>query len=452
MTAEAPFYEPLVGVRVLDLTGHYAGAHVTRILADLGAEVIKVEAAQHIDLVPRGLLPTDNRPTDLWWRRSGYYAERNLNKLGITLDLNSAGGKDVFFDLLAISDVLTENFTPRVMRHFGFEHERLRERKPDLIQLSLSGYGRDGPLGDAPANAHAMLAAAGLAKAMAYPSDRPLIPTLSLADMFAGISCVPPILAALQRRRETGEGELIDVAGREAPMAMGGGFVLQAQRPPAEAGPPAYRTVVLACRGEESWLVASYRDAAEWGALCEVLAVGEATPRPLDGDELPAIVRDRARGVDAEVAARELQARGVAAAPCLDGRQLLLDPHLRERGAFAVCHHDDPELGARPYGRAFPVRVRGRRPRPLEDAPLALGRDNRRVLGGLLGYPEERIQQLYDDGVAGEEPSSRFGRAWATPLDVEAMIADGGALPAPEYREALSAAYGTPIGPVVDGD
>ena len=119
---------------------------------------------------------------------------------------------------------------------------------------------------------------------------------------------------------------------------------------------------------------------------------------------------------------------------------------------FAVCHHDDPELGARPYGRAFPVRVRGRRPRPLEDAPLALGRDNRRVLGGLLGYSEERIQQLYDDGVAGEEPSSRFGRAWATPLDVEAMIADGGALPAPDYLEALSAAYGTPIGPVVDGD
>lgn len=446
MTAEAPYYRPLEGVRILDLTGHYAGAHATRVLADLGAEVVKIEATTHIDMVPRGLIPTDNIPTGHWWRRAAYYAERNINKLGITLDLNKDEGKEIFYDLLAASDVLAENYTPRVMRHFGFEYEKLKARKPDLVQLSLSGYGQSGPMGNAPANAPGMMAAAGLAVTMAMPREHPVMPTLSLADMWAGISCVGPIVAALRRRRATGEGERIDMAGREAGMGMMTSFAIQAQRPPSGDG-RVYATAFLQCRGEEQWLVVCYRDEEQWGALCEELSIAAPPPMPGDPADPPQAVLDAAREADSVAVTHALQSRGVAAAPCSAGPQLLTDPHLTAREAFMVCEHEDPEIGPRPYGRAFPVRVLGRRPNPLREPPMALGRDNHAVMEGLLGYSRERVEALYESGVAGEQPTSRFGRAWATPMDTEAMLEDGGALSAPDYLEMLSQHFGRKIGP-----
>ena len=445
-----PVYRPLAGVRVLDLTGQYAGSQITRILADLGAEVNKVEAARHIDMVSRGLVPTDNLPTDRWWTRAAYWAERNINKRGVTIDLTLDEGKEVFYDLLAVSDVLAENYTPRVMRHFGFDYESLKRRKPGLIQISLSGYGQEGPLANAPANAFGMLAAAGLAYAMGAPGPEPYLPTTSLADMYAGISAAGAVLVALRRRRLTGEGERIDMAGREAGMAMAAGFTLASQLPPGEPDEPGervYATYTLACAGEESWLMVSCRDEGEWAQLCAVLGLGDPPDPPADPADLPPEVVRAAARADRHEAAAALQAAGVAAAPVQTGRDILLDPHFRERDVFALCRHSDPGIGARPFARAFPVRVLGARGTELRDPPRDLGRDNRAVFREVLGYSDERIDGLYERGVAAGEPSTRFGRAWATPLDTGAMIEDGGALPAPDYLDVLSERFGERVGP-----
>ncbi len=191
----------------------------------------------------------------------------------------------------------------------------------------------------------------------------------------------------------------------------------------------------------------SYRDAEQWRALCEVLGLVEAPPPPDDESEPPPAVVEAAAQAEAAEVARELQARGVAAAPVLTGRDLLLDPHYREREVFALCEHTDPEIGPRPFGRAFPVRVLGAGPAELRDPPRDIGRDNHSVFRDLLGYSEERFAELYELGVAGEVPSTRFGRAWATPIDTEGMILDGGALPAPDYLEVLSERFGTRVGP-----
>lgn len=442
-----PVYQPLAGVRVLDLTGQYAGSQITRVLADLGAEVNKVEATQHIDMVSRGLVPTDNLPTNHWWTRAAYWAERNINKRGITIDLTQDEGKAVFYDLLAVSDILTENYTPRVMRHFGFEYETLKQQKPGLIHVSLSGYGQEGPLANAPANAFGMLAAAGLAYAMGEPGPEPYLPTTSLADMYAGISTVGAILVALRRRRLTGEGERIDMAGREGGMPMAASFTIASQLEPEEPGERTYSTVTLGCRGEESWLVVCYRDADEWAQLCGVLGLNDPPLPPIDPTEPPAEVIAAAAIADRHEVAAALQAAGVAAAPVQTGEDILLDPHFEDRDVFALCRHTDPEIGARPFGRAFPVRVLGTSGATLHDPPRDLGRDNRTVFSEVLGYSEERINELYATGIAGEEPSTRFGRAWATPLDTEAMIHDGGALPAPDYLEVLSERFGERVGP-----
>ncbi len=443
-----PIYQPLAGVRVLDLTGQYAGSQITRILADLGAEVNKVEAARHMDMVSRGLVPTDNRPTNHWWTRTAYWAERNINKRGITVDLTTDEGKEVFYDLLDVSDIIAENYTPRVMRHFGFEYETLKARKPGLIHISLSGYGQEGPLANAPANAFGMLAAAGLAYAMGEPGPAPYLPTTSLADMYAGISAATSILVALRRVRLTGEGERIDMAGREGGMAMGSGFVLGSQLPPDQPGERVYSTVILGCAGDEEWLVVCYRDAEEWAQLCGVLGIEDPPDPPADPDDPPEEVVRAAAAADRHAVASALQAAGVAAAPVQTGRDILLDPHFEERDVYALCRHTDPEIGARPFGRAFPVRVLGARGTELRDPPRDLGRDNREVFREVLGYSDERIDALYEAGVAADGPSTRFGRAWATPLDTEAMIHDGGALPAPDYLEVLSERFGERVGPL----
>ena len=232
---------------------------------------------------------------------------------------------------------------------------------------------------------------------------------------------------------------------RDPPMAAS--FTLASQLPPEEPGARVYSTVTLACRGAESWLMVCYRDAGEWAQLCAVLGLDEPPEPPADPAATPAAVVEAAASADRHEVASALQAAGVAAAPVQTARDLFLDPHFEERDVFALCHHSDPEVGARPFGHAFPVRVLGARHGELRDPPRDLGRDNRTVFREVLGYSDERIDELYAAGIAGEEPSTRFGRAWATRLDTAAMIHDGGALPAPDYLELLSERFGERVGP-----
>ncbi|MCH7718867.1 MAG: CoA transferase, partial [Chloroflexi bacterium] len=132
--------KPLEGVRVMDLTQVFAGPTCTRILADLGAEVIRMEAPTRLDIT-RNLIHVDNDGQDLPWERTLYFAIRNAGKKEIVVDLNQPRGRELVRGLIAQSDVLAESFTPRVMRAFELDYEHVRQIKPEIVMISLSGYG-----------------------------------------------------------------------------------------------------------------------------------------------------------------------------------------------------------------------------------------------------------------------------------------------------------------------
>ena len=141
----------LEGVRVVDLTMALAGRTGTRIWGDMGAELIKVESVQRIDLPLRATSYPDNEPGENRWNRCGHFHKQNVNKYGITLNLNDAKGVEVLKRLVKISDVVAENYSPRAMKHFGLDYEVLKGIKPDIIMVSMSGFGQTGPQRELPA-------------------------------------------------------------------------------------------------------------------------------------------------------------------------------------------------------------------------------------------------------------------------------------------------------------
>ena len=204
-------------VRILDFTWVLAGPYGTRLLADFGAEVIKVQPV------------TASEPDDPFER--GYYAAWNRNKRSVTLNMNQPEGIALAKKLIAISDVVIENFTPRVMANWGLTYPEMKTIKPDIIMVSMSAFGQTGPKRDYAGFAPTIQAASGLTGLMTSPTGEPLGPGFSLADHVAGLYADMAVLAALEQRHKTGgEGRHIDISQQEAMMSFLGGEFLDYQR------------------------------------------------------------------------------------------------------------------------------------------------------------------------------------------------------------------------------
>lgn len=218
----------LHNVRIVDFTWVLAGPYGTRLLADFGAEVIKVQ-------------PVNAPETGDAFER-GYYAAWNRNKRSITLDMNRPEGISLAKKLIANSDVVIENFTPRVMANWGLTYDDLKRIRPDIIMVSMSAFGQTGPKRDRAGFAPTIQAASGLTGLMSFPGGEPLGPGFSLADHVVGLYAAMAVLAALEERRKTGEGQYIDISQQEAMMSLLGGEFLEYQRtgdlpvPPDTAG------------------------------------------------------------------------------------------------------------------------------------------------------------------------------------------------------------------------
>ena len=382
---------PLDGIRVVDLTSVWAGPLCTRILADLGAEVVKVEAPARPD-------GTRGNP--------GHFTWLNRNKLGVTLDLNQPREKELFRQLVAASDVVVENFSPRVMGNFGLDYERLRGVKKELIMLSMPAYGSGGPYAHHVAYGPGLEASSGLAAITGAKSGGPLLSGSAYGDPVAGLHGAVAVLAALLHRRRTGRGQWIELAQREALARMFGEAFLLAARglEPAEQEPLFYPHGCFRCRGEDRWLAIDVRSEAEWRRLCEAIGKGWMTEDPDFRDpvtrkEKQARLREEIQSWtlqrDPHEAMRLLQKAGVPAGAVMDARDLCHDPHLAARGFFLrmvdlggnPC--DFPGLGwSTVPDYAFP-----RRPAPR------LGEHNRVVLKGLPDQTDDL------DGVAGRRGS-----------------------------------------------
>lgn len=378
----------LSDLRVLDLTRVWAGPLATRILGDFGAEVVKISD-------PR--VPLD--------RLNGTNNKLNRNKPSVALRLDREEGREVFLELAAASDLVVENFRPRVMRNFGLTYEDLRQARPDIVVCSMSGFGATGDYRDYPAFGPSVEAMTGLPSMMGYAGGPPRTSALAFPDLVAALNAVASISAALRHRRRTGEGQFIDLALNEGPICQIGEHVAAHSRtgiqpPRAGNAHPAHAPYgVYPAAGDDEWVAVCVSSDAEWSRLSELLAA--------DGVEVPARLSresDRLRERDAADAAlaqwtrrREagkiasaLQKIGVAAGGASKNWQLLADPHLNARGFFAEIA--EPDVGTKKYpGQA--IRLDGLR---ISDwTPSArLGEHTERTLGELLALDPSRIGRL----------------------------------------------------------
>lgn len=415
----SPPAQPLAGVRVLDLCRVWAGPMAARILAELGAEVIQVEApwGRGPKRVPDSLVEAtrlypDNDQGTCQWNRNGHLIKYGLHKKSVVLDLTHERGAAVFERLAAASDVVIENYSPRVMPQLGLDAQRLHEVNPSLVYMTMPGYGRSGPARDWVAYGTTVDSHAGLSHLIGYPGQVPWKNGVAWPDPVAGLHAVSAILIALWRRGDDG-GVTIEGAQFEATLTLVGDAIVEAQlrgqEPPVLGNrhPTCAPQGVYPTTGHDRWLALSVPDDDGWQALVDQAGLApelgrlDLAARRRRHDELDELLARWTSKHEAEELARRLQDIGVAAAPVLDAPGLLADPQLAARGA--LCEIDQPEA-TRFRNSRLPVHFSTRpRPEPLRPAAL-LGEHNLEVLTGVAGLTPAEIQSLEIDGVVATEP------------------------------------------------
>ncbi|OPY73701.1 MAG: Succinyl-CoA:(R)-benzylsuccinate CoA-transferase subunit BbsF [Syntrophorhabdus sp. PtaU1.Bin058] len=422
-------YTLLKGIRVLDLTMVFSGPIASRILADLGAEVIKIESASHADAFTRTNVYPENDPGEEPWNRGSIFHSLNAGKLGISLNMGKEEGREIFRRLVRISDVVIENFSPRVMDKWGLGYHDLREIREDIVMVSLSGLGHFGPLRDFLMFVPGMEGMSGLTNMTGYPDRPPMLSGHAYGDWLLGATGAAVLMAALYHRKKTGKGQYIDVAGREAAISHIGEIVMDASlnsRDPARTG---NRHISAAphgcyrCKGDDCWVTIAVEDDLQWRRFRD--AVGDppwtSEDRFADG---PARQRNR-EALDVLVEAWTLehdryavmdimQKAGVPAGAVLTMKDMHLDPHLIERGFFEVIDHGGG-VGDRPIPRQLPAKFSNAERSAPRAAPR-FGEDNLYVFRDLLGMSGEEMKDLADRGVLGGTPGLPPGRPTRTEL------------------------------------
>lgn len=404
----------LEGVRIIDLTQVWAGPLCTRLLADFGAEVIKLESTRYPDRMRYLHQPLSEEPEKAH-NRGGYFHQFNRNKQGLTLDLAKPRGREIFRQLVAVSDVVVENYSLRVQRNLGMTYPELSKIKPNLIMLSLHGYGSTGPYRNGPAFGSTIEAMAGMKSLLGYGDGVPIYAGACIGDPVSGIYGAIAILAALTHRRETGEGRFIDLSMHECVSSIEGEAILEytlGKREPRQTGAGHAALVpygTYRSKGEDSWVAICVTKAEEWQGLCTVVGDPElqeeryADPleRLLNRERLDTVIEAWSSQRDASEAALLLQRAGIPAGAFLNGKEILGSMHLRERGYFWDV--DCPDAGR--YPQIGPLLRLSETPAELRLAPPALGEHNRHVLEGILKMTAAEIAALEKEGIIGDRPA-----------------------------------------------
>jgi crotonobetainyl-CoA:carnitine CoA-transferase CaiB-like acyl-CoA transferase len=400
---------PLEGIRVLDFTWVISGPQCTQILADFGAEVIKVEWPYHPDGMRNRIQPPGTDPAS--WEEGGLWNNLNRNKRGVTLNMRHPKALDLALGLVACSDVVVENFTPHVLESWGLSWEAMRAVSPRLVYLSMTGFGWGGPNEGYVVFGPVMQAVSGLHGMTGRPASEPAGLGYSYSDHAAGYFGALAVLAALQDRDATGDGAMIDLGQVEASVALTSAALLDYQvngRPFAGWGnvPFGARDApagLYRCAGDDSWCAISVRTDDQWAALAGLMdradlgrdarffsPAGRAGHRPLLDRAVSGWTEARPR--DVVVAA--LAGAGVPCSPLLTTAELLADPALRAHGYYQEASH--PLLGAREFQMGAIASAAGP---DLRRAAPTFGEANDAVYGGLLGLSPDSIRELAAEGV-----------------------------------------------------
>ncbi|OBJ55293.1 CaiB/BaiF CoA-transferase family protein [Mycobacterium sp. 1423905.2] len=403
---------PLDGLRILDATAWWAGPSSTHILAALGAEVIHLESTKHPDGARMAAAAFAGQPQ--WWERSGMYLATNTNKQGLTLDLSSPDGRELLFRLVRCSDILVENFSPRVFDNFGITWEAVSEQNPRIVMVRMPAFGLDGPWRNNVGFAQTMEQMTGMAWVTGHENDQPRIPR-GPCDPLAGMHSAFAMLAGLRRRDETGQGSFIEVSMVEAALNAAAEQVVEftayrnllsrlGNRSRSAAPQGLYQ-----CAGTERWLAISVATDEQWRRLKSALGKPEWANDPAfdrhEGRERAHDVIDKhleqwAGHQDSAATADLLVRYGVPAADLADARVGSMHPQLAARGFFESLNH--PVVG-RHHVPAIPFKYHSVDRWYRSPAPT-LGQHNASILGDLLGLDAASIAALTEKGVIGTRP------------------------------------------------
>jgi crotonobetainyl-CoA:carnitine CoA-transferase CaiB-like acyl-CoA transferase len=444
----------LAGIRVIEFTQAWAGPFAGRILAALGAEVIKVEGPSRMDDWRGGLRATDytviypdREPGARPWNRSANFNTQNPSKLGIALDLKQPEGATLARRLVALSHVLLHNSRPGVMERLGLGYAAVRPLRPDLVYVAMPAMGDTGP------HAHFMAwgpnfeALCGQAAMLGYDDAIPQLTSYAFLDPTGGLQGAAATLTALVHWRRTGAGQYVEVSQQEATIPFVGESLLdyavngrvarpQGNRHGWAAPHDAYR-----CAGPDEWVAIDVRTDEEFAALCRVigrldLAADPDQARALDRhrhqDALRPAIEAWTSRHDKQTAATELLAVGVPAAPVQDARDLAADPHLRARGFFQLLSH--PDVGTHLYP-GLSLRL-SRTPVDVARPAPGFGEHNEMVFRGLLGLSAAELEDLLRRGIIGDIPrDDRHHRYATSPPPSEPVASTPGSTP-PAFPEA----------------
>ena len=401
--------QPLDGVRVLDLTMMWAGPYATKLLAESGAEVIKIESPGAWDNI-RTLIPQDPPPADPW-NSSYYFNEYNHSKKSLTLDLTSDAGRDVFLRLVATADVVIENYRADVLDNLGLGIEVLRRANDDIILVSMAGFGKTGPLASHVGFGPIIEMMSGLMSLTGYGDDDvPIKSGISYGDPVGGLNAVAAVALALRVRDRDGTGRHIDLAQRETASTMAGpAFVAASLRgeDPTPIGNRDPRFVPQGCypaAGDDAWVVLSVRSDAEWAALAERLGrpdLAELTraERAARHDELDELIGGWSCGRPADATAECLQGDGIPAGAVIDTFAIHDDPQLVARGFY----REVPNPKMHPYRQSGPTwSVHGPPAHRMRRSPW-FGEHNRELLAE-LGLSDDELATLERDRVIADAP------------------------------------------------
>lgn len=380
----------LQDIRVLDFSWVLAGPYATRLLADFGAEVIKVH-------------PLAEEANDKF--SQGYYNTWNRNKRSITLDVNQPDGLEIARKLVAICDIVVENFNPRVMKNWGLDYPELKKLKPDIILLSMSVAGQTGPWSHYSGFGPTVQALSGLTYLTGYPDQPPSGIGYAYSDHAAALYGSLAVLAALEYRRQTGAGQHIDLSQMETTSSLLADSLLDYTQNGIEPQPLGNRSPQTAphgiypCFGRDRWCAIAVTSEAEWFGFKRALAFPAWTSearfattadRLTNIDALDELVSQWTRRFPPEEVMERLQKEGVPAGVVQNAADLACDPQLLAGGFFTSLENPAPETR---FVDASPIKLSESPTRYREGAPTP-DQDNGYVYGQLLGLSETQIAKL----------------------------------------------------------
>ena len=393
-------HRPLEGVKILDLFWVLAGPGATRMLADYGATIVRVESQSHLDTL-RAIPPYQfSHPHP---EGAGGFQSANANKLGITLEIGTEGGKEILRELVEWADVVTESFAPGVMDGLGLGYEALREIKPDIIMISSCLMGQTGSWRTFTGFGNLAASVTGFSNLASWPGRPPSGPYGAYTDFIGVRYNAISILAALDHRDRTGEGQYIDMSQAEAALqflapayldyTVNGELRVAVGNEDLDHSPHGF----YPCAGKDRWIAIVVSSDSEWQSLCSLMDRPDLLGYRDDHERVDKAISDWTANQDGADLEKALQTAGIAAHRALDMPELHADEQLQGRDHYYDVTHEIYQTHTLESSRLN----LSRSPEKRAESALCFGRDSNTILESILGYSSDRIDALRQDGVFG---------------------------------------------------